>query len=72
MHDSVINCLTNSPSTATQHTSHHYMHSTFDEKSQLQSIARLEMELEKMKDSNAELFGYKNRASDLQQAFDAA
>jgi hypothetical protein len=41
------------------------MHSTFDEKSQLQSIARLEMELEKMKDSNAELFGYKNRASDL-------
>lgn len=30
------------------------------------------MELEKMKEANAELSGFKNRANDLQQAFDAA
>ncbi len=30
------------------------------------------MEIEKMKDVNAELIGFKNRANDLQQAFDAA
>jgi hypothetical protein len=30
------------------------------------------MELEKMKDTNAELISYKNRANDLQQVFDAA
>ena len=72
MHDSVINCLTQQPG-STQHTSHHYMHtSTFDEKSQLQTIARLEMDIEKLKDVNSELAGYKNRANDLQQSFDAA
>ena len=59
MHDSMINCLTQSPAKTTQH---HYLHQTFDDKLQYQTILKLENELEKQKESAEESLMWKSKA----------